>query len=299
MVQRRAMLRGAVALAASTALPGLNAQSASTARRARIALVLGSGGARGFAHVGVYKAFERAGIRPDLVVGSSAGAFVGAFIAAGKSAAEMEELALKTREIELVDMQEGQRRGLILGEALERFVAQSLEHRLIEQLPIPFVAVATDFRTGEAVAFRRGPVARAVRASCSIPSVFVPLKIDGVEYVDGGLVSPLPVKVARREPVDIVLAVDVAATPTHLPPNGVYEQVMHSIDLMSRALIKIEAREADIVIRPEIGHFASTDFSARSAFIQAGFAIGQRFVPVIQERLAKWGAPVAQPRRRT
>lgn len=256
-------------------------------RRARIALVLGSGGARGFAHIGVYRALEQAGIRPDLVVGTSAGAFVGAFIAAGFKADEMEELALRTRDLDIVDMQEGQRRGLILGDKLERFVANALGQRTIEQLPIPLITVATDFRTGELVAFRRGPAAVAVRASCSIPSVFVPLRIGNVEHVDGGLVSPLPVGVARTEGVETVIAVDVTAAPTANAPTGVYEQVMHSIDIMSRALARAEAERADITIRPDVGHISSLDFTARSAFMQAGFMAGRRFVPVIREHLAR------------
>ncbi|MFN3630993.1 MAG: patatin-like phospholipase family protein [Casimicrobiaceae bacterium] len=260
-----------------------------------VTLVLSSGGARGFAHVGVWKALERAGIKPARVVGTSAGAFVGAFIAAGKSAAEMEELALRTRDIDIVDMPEGQRRGPLQGEALERFVSNALEGRMIEQLPIPFVAVATDFRTGELVTFKRGPVGTAVRASCSIPSVFAPLKVGRAEYVDGGLVSPLPVAVARAEGSEIIVAVDVIAAPTSNAPQGVYEQVMHSIDIMSRALARAESQAADITIRPDIGHISSMDFTARAAFIQAGFIVGQRFAPVILERLSR-GLPTTRAR---
>lgn len=305
-LDRRSMLGAAVtAFAAAASATGALAAERNRVRtpsgspgRPGITLVLSSGGARGFAHVGVYKALERAGIKPNRVVGTSAGAFVGAFIAAGKSAAEMEELALRTRDIDIVDMPEGQRRGPIQGEALERFVSTALEGRTIEQLPIPFVAVATDFRTGERATFKRGSVGTAVRASCSIPSVFVPLKVGRAEYVDGGLVSPLPVAVAREEGAEIVVAVDVTAAPTYSAPQGVYEQVMHSIDIMSRALARTESQAADITIRPDIGHISSMDFTARAAFIQAGFAAGQRFVPVIQERLSRSNPALpAQPRR--
>jgi Predicted esterase of the alpha-beta hydrolase superfamily len=257
-------------------------------RRPRIAFVFGSGGARGFAHIGIIKALEEARLKADLIVGSSAGALAGAFLAAGYPAAQLEELALRTRDIDIVDFQEGTKRGLVLGDALQRFVDRHLQNRTIEQLPTPLIIVTTQLRTGELATFRRGPTGLAVRASCSIPGVFVPPRINEVEYVDGGLVSPVPVKVARDTGADIVIACDVGSAPLNVVPSGIFEQVMHSVDIMSRALARLESEQADIAIRPDLGKIPSTDFTARSAFIEQGYKAGQRFIPVIQEFITRW-----------
>lgn len=252
----------------------------------RVALVLGSGSARGFAHIGVIKALEAAKIRPDLIVGSSAGAMIGAFYAAGYTGAQMEELALKVKDIEIVDLSSGSKRGMVTGDTLQNFVNRAVRERTIEQLPIPFIAVATTLRTGEATTFRRGDLGLAVRASCSVPGVFIPPRINDVDYVDGGLVSPVPVRIARDVGADIVIAVDVSSGPLNHTPAGIYEQVMHAFDIMGRSLSRLEADQADVVIRPDVARIASTDFNARGAFIQIGLAAGTRFIPVIHERIA-------------
>lgn len=254
----------------------------------RIALVLGSGSARGFAHIGVIKALEAAKIRPDLIVGTSAGALVGAFYAAGFTGAQMEDLAIKVRDIDIVDMSTGAKRGMVMGDTLQLFVNRATRDRSIEQLGIPFIAVATQLRTGDIATFRRGDLGMAVRASCSVPGVFIPPKINDVEYVDGGLVSPVPVNVAREAGADIVIAVDVSSGPLNSSPVGIYEQVMHSFDIMGRSLAKIEAAQADVLIRPDVSRIPSTDFNARAAFIQIGQAAGARFTPVVQEKIAQW-----------
>ncbi len=260
-------------------------QAAPDATGPRVALVLGSGSARGFAHIGVIKALEAAKIRPDLIVGSSAGAMIGAFYAAGYTGAQMEDLALKVKDIEIVDLSSGSKRGMVTGDTLQNFVNRAVRERTIEQLNIPFITVATTLRTGEATTFRRGDVGMAVRASCSVPGVFIPPRINDIDYVDGGLVSPVPVRIAREAGADIVIAVDVSSGPLNHTPVGIYEQVMHAFDIMGRSLSKLEADQADIVIRPDVARIASTDFNARGAFIQIGLAAGTRYTPVIQERI--------------
>ncbi len=256
----------------------------------RVALVLGSGSARGFAHIGVIKALEAARIKPDLIVGTSAGALIGAFYAAGFSGAQMEDLALKVKDIDIVDMSTGTKRGMIIGDTLQTFVNRATRDRPIELLGIPFIAVATRLRTGEIATFRSGDLGLAVRASCSVPGVFIPPKINDVDFVDGGLVSPVPVRIARDAGADFVIAVDVSSGPLNATPVGIYEQVMHSFEIMGRSLAKLEADQADVVIRPDLVRLASTDFSSRAAFIQIGQSAGTRFVPVVQEKLALWRA---------
>ena len=272
------------------------AQSTKAARVSapRIALVLGSGSARGFAHIGVIKALEAAKIKPDLIVGTSAGAMIGAFYAAGFTGAQMEELALKVKDIDIVDMQSGAKRGMVMGDTLQTFVNRATRDRPIELLGIPFIAVATQLRTGEVKTFRSGDLGLAVRASCSVPGVFIPPKINEIDYVDGGLVSPVPVRIARDAGADFVIAVDVSSSPLNTTPVGIYEQVMHSFDIMGRSLAKIEAEQADVLIRPDLARLASTDFNARAAFIQMGQNAGTRFAPVITEKLALWRAPKKQ-----
>ena len=256
----------------------------------RIALVLGSGSARGFAHIGVIKALEAAKIKPDLIVGTSAGALVGAFYAAGFTGSQMEDLALKVKDIDIVDMNTGTKRGMVMGDTLQTFVNRATRDRPIELLGIPFIAVATKLRTGEVATFRSGDLGLAVRASCSVPGVFIPPKINDVDFVDGGLVSPVPVRIARDAGADFVIAVDVSSGPLNATPVGIYEQVMHSFEIMGRSLAKLEADQADVVIRPDLVRLASTDFTSRAAFIQIGQSAGTRFAPVVQEKLALWRA---------
>jgi NTE family protein len=282
-------------LRALSALPfmasGLaSAQTSKNARAdaPRIALVLGSGSARGFAHIGVIKALEAAKIKPDLIVGTSAGALIGAFYAAGFTGTQMEDLALKVKDIDIVDMASGSKRGMVMGDTMQTFVNRATRDRPIELLGIPFIAVATKLRTGEIATFRSGDLGLAVRASCSVPGVFIPPKINDTDYVDGGLVSPVPVRIARDAGADFVIAVDVSSGPLNATPVGIYEQVMHSFEIMGRSLAKLEAEQADVLIRPDLARLASTDFNSRAAFIQIGQSTGTRFAPVVQEKLALW-----------
>ena len=173
---------------------------------------------------------------------------------------------------------------------LQTFVNCATQDRPIELLGSPTVAVATKLRTGEVAAFRRGDLNLAVRASSSAPDVFMPPKIDDVDFVDGGLVNPVPVRIARDVGADCVIAVDVSRGPLNTTPVGIYEQVMHSFAIMGQLLAKLEADQADVVIRPDLARLASTDFSSRSVFIEIGQSAGTRFAPVLQEKLALWRA---------
>lgn len=261
-------------------------------RGRRFALVLGGGSARGFAHIGVVKALEAHGLRPDAVFGASAGALVGAFWAAGMPASAMESLAYRVRDDEVIDLVNGQaanRRGMVSGQALQQFVNTQLEGRTIETLPTPFRAVATRYPAGQLHVFKHGDLGFAVRASCSLPGVFLPAVQGDQEFLDGGLVSPIPVASARAEGYDLVVAVDVAGSDALLQRErsgaGLYQVLLRSFEIMGEALRQQEAAKADVVIRPDVGRISSTDFSARRALVDAGFVAGQRLAPVIRERL--------------
>lgn len=259
--------------------------------RPRIGLALGGGSARGFAHIGVLKALDQAGIRPEVVAGTSAGALVGAFYAAGWTPWQIESFALQVREADMADFTSSGQRGMLAGDALARVVDERLKSARIETLRTRFAAVATDLKTGELALLRQGPVADAVRASCSIPGVFVPKDLNGRELVDGGLVSPLPVGSARQLGCELVIAVDVAARPQRSSFLGLYDVVLQSFEIMGRALADQEGRSADLLIRPDTGRFASTDFSARREMIQAGYEAAQALLPALQQRLMRSASP--------
>lgn len=260
----------------------------------RVGLALGGGSARGFAHIGVLKSLDQAGIRPEVVVGTSAGALVGAFYAAGMTPWQIEEAALRTREVDMADFASTNRRGMLVGDSLARFVNDSLKGARIEDMRIRYAAVATDLRSGELALLRSGPVADAVRASCSIPGVFVPREMAGRELVDGGLVSPLPVRSTRQLGCDFVIAVDVGTRPHRESLPGMYEVILQSFEIMGRALAEQEAQGAELVLRPDTSRYASSDFNARREMIQLGYEAAQRALPELQRRLK---APAARTRR--
>jgi NTE family protein len=283
---------GASSPPATTAPPARPAGEA--AASLRVGLALGGGSARGFAHIGVLKSLDQAGIRPEVVVGTSAGALVGAFYAAGMTPWQIEEAALRTREMDMADFASTNRRGMLVGDSLARFVNDSLKGARIEDMRIRYAAVATDLRSGELTLLRSGPVSDAVRASCSIPGVFVPREMAGRELVDGGLVSPLPVRSARQLGCDFVIAVDVGTRPHRESLPGMYEVILQSFEIMGRALAEQEAQGADLVLRPDTSRYASSDFNARREMIQLGYEAAQRALPELQRRLR---SPAARTRR--
>ena len=258
-----------------------------------LAIVFGSGSAKGFAHIGVIKAFEEAGIEPNLIVGTSAGALVGGLWAAGYNAAMMEDYATKVKEADIIDLSTTSKRGIVSGDTFQNYLNTLTKKRTIEQLNTRFTAVTTSFKSGDPYLFNEGDLAFAIRASCSIPGVFNPAKLNGTEYVDGGLVSPVPVKVAKDLGASFVIAVDVNRAPLNTQPVGIFEQIMHSFDVMGRSLAKLEAAQADILIQPNMSGIAGTDFNSRSQAIQLGYVAAKRLMPVIIDKLVSRGFKVS------
>lgn len=250
----------------------------------KIGLALGAGSARGFAHIGVLKALDEAGLKSDVVAGTSAGSLVGVFYAAGFTPWQMEEVALKVRDIDVADISSASKRGMFAGEALQKLVNDFVKNTPIERLKLPYAAIATNLKNGEMVTLRSGDSGAAVRASCSIPGVFVPATIGGIELVDGGLVSPLPVKAARLLGADFVIGVDVGSKPINNTHSGLYEVLLQSFEIMGRSLTQLEAQTADYVIRPDTLRFASTDFAARKDLIQSGYEAGLKAVGELRSR---------------
>lgn len=252
-------------------------------RAPRIGLALGGGAARGFAHVGVIAALEEAGIRPDLIVGTSAGSLVAAIYASGKTAAQLQQSALSMEEAEISDWTLpifG--RGVLRGEALARYVNAQVGHRLIESMSVPLGIVATDLKTGRGVLFQRGDTGAAVRASSSVPSVFSPVRIGAQEYVDGGLVAPVPVSFARQMGAELVIAVDISNNPEGNQVDGTLQVVLQSFAIMGRSINRFELKDADVVIRPELVGVKSGDFAAKRRSMEAGKAAMQRMMPTLK-----------------
>jgi NTE family protein len=237
----------------------------------RIGLALGGGAARGFAHVGVIQVLEEAGIRPTLVAGTSAGSLVAAIYASGKTGAQLQQVAETMEEAAIADWTlQIFSRGALRGEALARYVNGQVNSRLIENMPMPLGIVATDLNTGVDTVFQRGDTGTAVRASSAVPAVFQPVKISGRDYVDGGLVSPVPVRAAHKMGAELVIAVDISSPPEGNLTGGTLEILLQTFSIMGKSINSFELRDADVVVRPALSGISSADFGARKRSIEAG-----------------------------
>ena len=263
-------------------------------RPPRIGLALGGGAARGFAHIGVIQVLEDAGIRPALVAGTSAGSLVAAMYASGKTGREMGQLALTMDEGAITDWA-FPTRGLIRGEALARYVREQTGGRTIEQMALPLGIVATDLDSGAPILFQRGDTGAAVRASSAVPAVFQPVRIGSREYVDGGLVSPVPVRFARQMGAELVIAVDISLPPDGNATGDVMKMLLQTFAIMGRSINQFELRDADLVLRPLLAGVTSADFSARAKAVQAGREAALRALPDLKARIAAFMARSSRP----
>lgn len=253
----------------------------------RIGLALGGGAARGFAHVGVIQVLEEAGIRPAFVVGTSAGSVVAAIYASGRSGAQLQQIADSMEEASLTDWTLPLfGRGLLRGDAIARYVNTQVGGRPIESMGITLGIVATDLQTGKGVVFRRGDTGLAVRASSAVPSVFQPVRIAGREYVDGGLVAPVPVRYTREMGADLVIAVDISNAPKDNTADGVFQVLLQTFAIMGKSINALELRNADVVVQPRLSGIGSADFSSRRRSIDAGRAAMLAALPQFKARLA-------------
>lgn len=260
--------------------------NAGASKKPKLGLALGGGAARGFAHVGVIQVLEEAGIKPDLVVGTSAGSLVAALYASGKTPAELMQVSQTMEEATFADWQlPGLSRGMIKGEALARYVNTQVRQLPIERMPIPLGIVATDLRNGEPILFRRGDTGMGVRASSAVPAVFQPVSIAGHEYVDGGLVSPVPVRFAREMGAELIVAVDISSPPEGASTESTLQILMQTFSIMGKSINHFELQGADVVVRPALQGVASSDFGARAKSIQAGRVAMLAALPALKAKL--------------
>jgi NTE family protein len=254
-------------------------------RAPRVALALGGGAARGFAHIGVIEVLEENGIHPDIVTGTSAGSLVAAMYASGHTGKELEMIALTMDESALTDWS-FPGRGLIRGEALARYVREEVGNRPFDQMKIALGIVATDLDTGKPILFRRGDVGTAVRASSAVPAVFQPVRIGTHEYVDGGLTSPVPVRSARDMGADVIIAVDISQLPDGGDTGDAMHMLLQTFSIMGRSINELELKEAEIVLHPKLVGVAGTDFTVRKKNIEAGREAALAMLPAIKAKVA-------------
>lgn len=246
----------------------------------RIGLALGAGAARGLAHIGVLQVLERKGIRPQMITGTSMGAFIGALYAKDPDADRLEQYAMRWsrwKTVQLLDLVLP-RSGLLRGRRVENILDSLLGKATFSDLKMPFACVAADIETGEEVVFREGLVEKAVRASISIPGIFEPVDGDQKLLVDGGLVNPVPVSVAKEMGANLVIAVNVIPDLTekirehieeHRPVN-IFEVLTLSLYVCSQPVLKDSLAGADIVIEPDVAHIGAADFHRAAECIFKG-----------------------------
>jgi NTE family protein len=251
---------------------------------AKVALVLGAGASRGFAHIGVLKILEANRVPIHLIVGTSAGSLVGSLYAYGFDAFQLQSLSFPVEKGDIIDLTVPDN-GFIKGEKLEAYVNHLLKGTPIEKMRTPFYAVAADIQTGEEVVFTSGNTGTAVRASCSIPGIFQPVKIGTRTYVDGGIVSPVAVDYARKKGADLIIAVDISMGIENAPPKTTVETIMQSVIIMYSKIAQNQLCRADVVIRPRVGQIGSTDFTKRHEAILEGEKAALEAMPQIKGAL--------------
>ena len=281
-------------------LLGQRLSGVATGERPRIALALGGGAARGFAHIGVIRALEQEKIPIDSIVGTSVGSLIGAIYAHDLNSFELEWTAFTLEKDDLFDfavLSAFTGMGVVKGERLEAFVRAKVPVENIEDLKLPFAAVATDLNRGTTVILDRGSVAKAVRASSSIPGIFNPLSYKDKLLVDGGLVENIPIQPARDKGADIVIAVDISENVTNFNISNLVDVVLQSVNIMFSENVGYKKKHADILITPAVADITMFDFTRKKQCMQAGIEAAQKAMPQIKQLIEQWGrkSEVATP----
>jgi NTE family protein len=256
--------------------------------RPKIGLALGSGGARGLAHIGVLKTLHKHQIPVDFIAGSSMGSFIGAIYANDQDLTMLEKLATRLKRKHWLDLTVP-KLGFIAGDKVKELIRLLTHGKNIEQLPIPLCIVATDLEKGERFIFREGPIATAVRASISIPGIFVPEKINGRYYIDGGVIDRVPITVVKEMGADFIIAVDVA-TPSQreMEVHTIFDVIARTIDIMEDELLRYRLPNADVIIRPAVGHIHTIAFDEVQDCIDEGERVTELLMDHIKEKINAW-----------
>lgn len=258
-----------------------------------VALVLGGGGARGLAHVGVLEVLEENNIPIDMIVGCSAGSMIGALYADKLDAAAVRDVTLHLKKTDLLDtsflsaLQSPWRlKAPIQGHLFQHFLLKQLNAKDFKDLKIPFIAVATDIGSGEIQALRSGPIVPAVRASCALPPFFNPVNLYGRTLLDGGIIDPVPVDVARLFNPKVVIAVDVATNLNNELPRNMFSLTNRCLHVCYLRLCDLSAKEADIFIRPELDGTGVFEDKRNLFLYNAGRKAALAALPDIKKKVA-------------
>lgn len=240
----------------------------------KIGLALSGGGARGFAHIGVLKAFEENNIPIDLIAGTSAGSFVGAAYATGMSVAELEKIARSIKWKRVAGFSYSPR-GLLTNAPMEKFIRSTFPATRIEELQTPYAAVACDLLSGEEVVFKdSGDLTVAIRSSCAVPGVFTPV-IDetGRQLIDGGVISPIPTRTVKKMGADVIIAVDLLTSGTGPanPPTNLVATFMQSAMMLIANASRNQHFRADLVIEPDIAHIRPDEIKKMDELTELGY----------------------------
>ena len=255
----------------------------------KVALVLGGGAAKGFAHVGVIRVLEKEKIPIDMIVATSVGALVGAIYASEMDSFQLEWLAYQISKDDIFDFSIlYSKLGPVQGEKLEEFLKTKLKTKRLEDLKLPLYPVATDLMTGETVTPTKGSIARAVRASSAIPGVFVPVQFAGRTLIDGGVTNNLPIDIARQKGADIVIAVNLSRDVKSVQVDSVIDIILQSIEIMGKELLKYKRLGAEILIEPQVGDVGMLDFSQKKKCIEEGMKAAQAALPQIRQKIEDW-----------
>lgn len=253
----------------------------------KIGLALGSGSARGFAHLGVLKVLEEHNISIDFIAGSSMGALIGALYAAGQTIEDIHRMAKVLRSKYYIDFTVP-KMGFIAGNRAKELIEIFTYQKNIEETTIPLAVIATDLIKGEKVIFKEGPICDAVRASISIPGVFVPVKMGDKLLVDGGVMDRIPVSVAKEMGADIVIGVDVSPIEPKAELHSIIDVMIQSIDILQFELVKYRQVGADVMIRPKVEGFSSSDFSDFEEIVTLGEQAALASLPAIKQLISDW-----------
>ncbi|CAM3694879.1 patatin-like phospholipase family protein [Mesobacillus zeae] len=259
-------------------------------KRPKIGLALGSGGARGFAHLGAIKVLRDEGIPVDMIAGSSMGAMVGCFYGAGLDIGRLYKLSTAFKRKYYLDFTVP-KMGFISGKRVKELIRIFTQGKNIQELDIPVAVVATDLVTGEKVVFREGPIADAVRASIAIPGIFVPEKLNGRILVDGGVADRIPVSVVREMGADLVVAIDVSHVKANAEILSIFDVIMQSIDIMQMELVSHRKIASDIMIQPRVEMFSSRAFTNIEEIILIGEQETRKRIPEIKQAIEEWKEP--------
>ncbi|MCX7858103.1 MAG: patatin-like phospholipase family protein [Deltaproteobacteria bacterium] len=254
----------------------------------KIALVLSGGSAKGFAHIGVIRVLEQEKIPIHMIVGTSVGSLIGGLYASNPDSFQLEWTAFKIEKSDILDFSLiYSKLGPVQGQKLENFVEREAKVKKIEETKIPFFPVATDLNTGETVVLEKGSLAKAVRASCAIPGIFVPVSFGGRTLVDGGVTNNIPCDIARSKGADIVIAVNLLSNITNYEVDSVIDIIGQSISIMMFEKNREKLKHADILIEPDVRNVSLFDFSKKKELMEEGIKAAKAQIPKIKELIKR------------